>query len=101
MNFKKWVKSIQTAGYNGARTVYIITVQILLVGHKISHLVLKLPEGQIKLYADWRAVDSPQKMNERRLILLLLITENNNKFIGLVFGRIYSTTICLKCLSEL
>ena len=24
MNFKKWIKSIQTAGYNGARTVYII-----------------------------------------------------------------------------
>ena len=24
MNFKKWVKSIQTAGYNGARTVPII-----------------------------------------------------------------------------
>ena len=23
MNFKKWVKSIQTAGYNGARTVHI------------------------------------------------------------------------------
>ena len=23
MNFKKWVKSIQTAGYNGARTVLI------------------------------------------------------------------------------
>jgi hypothetical protein len=22
MNFKKWVKSIQTADYNGARTVY-------------------------------------------------------------------------------
>ena len=22
MNFKKWVKSIPTAGYNGARTVY-------------------------------------------------------------------------------
>ena len=22
MDFKKWVKSIQTAGYNGARTVY-------------------------------------------------------------------------------
>ena len=22
MNFKKWVKSIQTAGYNGARTVH-------------------------------------------------------------------------------
>ena len=22
MNFKKWVISIQTAGYNGARTVY-------------------------------------------------------------------------------
>ena len=25
MNFKKWVKSIQTAGYNGARTVGIHT----------------------------------------------------------------------------
>ena len=23
MNFKKWVKNIQTVGYNGARTVYI------------------------------------------------------------------------------
>ena len=22
MNFKKWVKNIQTAGYNGARTVF-------------------------------------------------------------------------------
>ena len=25
MNFKKWVKSIQTAGYNGARTVISIS----------------------------------------------------------------------------
>ena len=24
MNFKKWVKSIQTAGYNGALTVYLL-----------------------------------------------------------------------------
>ena len=24
MNFKKWVKSIQTAGYNGARTVFVV-----------------------------------------------------------------------------
>ena len=23
MNFKKWVKSMQTAGYNGARKIYI------------------------------------------------------------------------------
>ena len=27
MNFKKWVKSIQTAGYNGARTVISITLK--------------------------------------------------------------------------
>ena len=27
MNFKKWVKSIQTAGYNGARTVDSIGTQ--------------------------------------------------------------------------
>ena len=26
MNFKKWVKSIQTAGYNGARTVLYIGI---------------------------------------------------------------------------
>ena len=25
MNFKKWVKSIQTVGYNGARTVFALT----------------------------------------------------------------------------
>ena len=24
MNFKKWVKSIKTVGYNGAHTVYIV-----------------------------------------------------------------------------
>jgi hypothetical protein len=39
MNFKKWVKSIQTAGYNGARTVHISNfvnvLQILL--HKSSN----------------------------------------------------------------
>ena len=28
MNFKKWVKSIQTAGYNGARTVLKINGKI-------------------------------------------------------------------------
>ena len=27
MNFKKWVKSIQTAGYNGARTVYGLVIE--------------------------------------------------------------------------
>ena len=27
MNFKKWVKSIQTAGYNGAHTVFKFSVQ--------------------------------------------------------------------------
>ena len=26
MNFKKWVKSIQTAGYNGVRTVIFILI---------------------------------------------------------------------------
>jgi hypothetical protein len=27
MNFKKWVKSIQTAAYNGARTVYVFWLE--------------------------------------------------------------------------
>ena len=29
MNFKKWVKRIQTAGYNGARTVHYTKVILL------------------------------------------------------------------------
>jgi hypothetical protein len=32
MNFKKWVKSIQTAGYNGARTVYVKIIKITIWG---------------------------------------------------------------------
>ena len=28
MNFKKWVKSIQTAGYNGARTVLSVSYSV-------------------------------------------------------------------------
>ena len=31
MNFKKWVKSIQTAGYNGARTVYVLSFEGITV----------------------------------------------------------------------
>ena len=27
MNFKKWVKNIQTTGYNGARTVNVFGIQ--------------------------------------------------------------------------
>ena len=34
LNFKKWIKSIQTAGYNGARTVYIIlTLWMKMIKH--------------------------------------------------------------------
>ena len=35
MNFKKWVKSIQTAGYNGARTVYSTGTREI---HSLSNL---------------------------------------------------------------
>ena len=35
MNFKKWVKSIQTAGYNGARTVYIL-VFLSIIGENFD-----------------------------------------------------------------
>ena len=31
MNFKKWVKSIQTAGYNGARTVVVLKEGLAIV----------------------------------------------------------------------
>ena len=36
MNFKKWVKSIQTAGCNGARTVDIYIVQEVQLMSKLS-----------------------------------------------------------------
>ena len=39
MNFKKWVKSIQTAGYNGARTVYFYFALIT----SLNRYVLQLP----------------------------------------------------------
>ena len=41
MNFKKWVKSIQTAGYNGARTVY--TNQKHLLQFVLEWYVLFIP----------------------------------------------------------
>ena len=31
MNFKKWVKSIQTAGYNAAHTVFKVSRKVLLI----------------------------------------------------------------------
>ena len=36
MNFKKWVKSIQTAGYNGARTVYKICYNFQIQKRTVS-----------------------------------------------------------------
>ena len=41
MNFKKWLKSIQTAGYNGARTVYIwllIVFDFMLIMYIFIHV---------------------------------------------------------------
>ena len=29
LTFKKWVKNIQTAGYNGASTVYVVSSELL------------------------------------------------------------------------
>ena len=40
MNFKKWVKSIQTAGYNGARTVDGLSSKITLRVNFLSWAVL-------------------------------------------------------------
>ena len=37
MNFKKWVKSMQTAGYNGARTVYIYLTKLKLPTDWLGH----------------------------------------------------------------
>ena len=43
MNFKKWVKSIQTVGYNGARTVY--AALLLYLSNYISEKVEALNQA--------------------------------------------------------
>ena len=40
LDYKKWVKSIQTAGYNGARTVFVFQFRLHLWANKIN------PRGQ-------------------------------------------------------
>ena len=37
LDFKKWVKSIQTEGYNGARTVLAKVLLMLAADDKIPH----------------------------------------------------------------
>ena len=39
MNFKNWVKSIQTAGYNGARTVVGFDVKKGKIRSTQSHII--------------------------------------------------------------
>ena len=50
MNFKKWVKNIQTAGYNGSHTVLIFFHELInniffgdfrASGHKLSRAEMK------------------------------------------------------------
>ena len=48
-------------------------------------------KGQIKLKADWRAVDSPKKrMDEFDLFAVQI------KFVSLFFGRVYGAPICFR-----
>ena len=48
LDFKKWVKSIQTAGYNGARTVYNIQAAASSGAHMVVRLILK-KKNQIRI----------------------------------------------------
>ena len=52
MNFKKWVKSTQTAGYNGARTV-IVTYKLLLFNAIIIHIYDNHIKFEVSLHF-WR-----------------------------------------------
>ena len=54
MNFKKWVKSIQTAGYNGVRTVHLL----LLVFNKT--IIIKKFQRKLKKFNE--KVDIEQKI---------------------------------------
>jgi hypothetical protein len=66
MNFKKWVKSIQTAGYNGARTVYCFflsyySIEVLAVSKACVYqtaiqFLIFMPFADcllIEVYAPW------------------------------------------------
>ena len=45
MNFKKWVKSIQTAGYNGARTVVYQLIYVFILDSSKEPLLMGVEEA--------------------------------------------------------
>ena len=55
MNFKKWVKSIQTAGYNGARTVCIISISLDGPANLNGSVVSRIhrPPALFMPYSNW------------------------------------------------
>ena len=66
MNFKKWVKNIQTAGYNGAPTVYRMTLVkypertlLLFFKSKRLHFISEIDFGQISRTYFWETYFVP------------------------------------------
>ena len=56
----------------------------------------KIPKGQIKPKADWRAVDSPKNQTNE-----FVFHSKQNKFIHSFFGRIYDAPKLLSVLFDL
>ena len=63
MNFKKWVKSIQTAGYNGARTVFITICCNALTEPSED---LKIWGGTVVLKGNFRRIGKQDTTAEKR-----------------------------------
>ena len=57
MNFKKWVKHIQTADYNDERTVRGHT--LITLGHRGTYLVCKMLTGLLS----WSIIDKNLPMS--------------------------------------
>ena len=59
-------------------------------------------KGQIKPKTDWRAVDSPKKMNERICFVCFFTLHGKQiKFVHSFFVRIYGSPICFSKLTDL
>ena len=97
MNFKNWVKSIQTAGYNGARTVYKIGYEFLKSGIQDQWDLWFYPRNVIK-----KPIGIPQLSDfaEKKIssisVEILLAKAGGIVRLGNFWSKLFFIIICLK-----
>ena len=95
MNFKKWIRSIQTAGYNGARTVFRISIYCVFTEYSGNNHILRKWRKIL-----WKQVNTNLKMLLQKLFRLIVIFFCWNwavviSFVSQKFGKWFSDLIFL------